>query len=36
MRELELRTDVAVSDETLNILVHIESLIGATDEFIGF
>ena len=34
--ELESRTDVAVSDKMLNVLVHIESLIGVTDEFIGF
>ena len=31
-----MRTDVAVSDKMLNILVHVESPIGATDEFIGF
>ena len=34
--ELELRADVAVSDKTLNILVHVESPIGVTDKFIGF
>ena len=34
--ELESRTDVAVSDKTLDVLVHVESPIGATDEFIGF
>ena len=33
---LELRTDVAVLDKMLNILVHVESLIGVTDKFIGF
>ena len=34
--ELESRTDVTVSDKTLNVLVHVESSIGVTDEFIGF
>ena len=34
--ELGLRTDVTVSDEMLNILVHVEPSIGVTDEFIGF
>ena len=34
--ELESRTDVTVSDEMLNVLIHIESLIGMTDKFIGF
>ena len=34
--ELGLRTDVAVSDKTLNVLVHVELLIGVTDKFIGF
>ena len=33
---LESRTDVTVSDKTLDVLVHIESSIGVTDEFIGF
>ena len=36
MRELELRTDVTVSDKTLNILVYVESSIDMTDKFIGF
>ena len=30
------RTDVAVSDKTLDILVHVEPPIGVTDKFIGF
>ena len=34
--ELGLRTDVTVSDKTLNVLVHVKSLIDVTDEFIGF
>ena len=34
--ELRLRTDVAVSDKMLNVLIHVEPLIGMTDEFIGF
>ena len=33
---LELRTDVAVLNKTLNVLVHIEPSIGTTDEFISF
>ena len=33
---LGLRTDVAVLNKMLNVLIHIESLIGMTDEFIGF
>ena len=33
---LELRTDVAVLNKMLNVLVHIESSIGVTDEFISF
>ena len=36
MRGLGLRTDVAVSDKTLNVLIHVGSPIGVTDEFIGF
>ena len=36
MRGLESRTDVAVSDKMLNVLVHIESPIGVTDKFIDF
>ena len=31
-----MRTDVTVSDKTLNVLIYIEPLIGITDEFIGF
>ena len=34
--ELGSRTDVTVSDETLNILIHVEPSIGVTDKFIGF
>ena len=34
--ELGSRTDVTVSDKMLNILIHIESSIGTTNEFIGF
>ena len=34
--ELESRTDVTVSEKTLNVLVHVKSLIDVTDKFIGF
>ena len=34
--ELELKIDMTVSDEILNVLVYIESLIDVTDKFIDF
>ena len=34
--ELESRTDVAVSDKMLNVLVYVKLSIGVTDKFIGF